>query len=198
MTSGWPTSRRHDSIGDRLCARRHGHPRAISRAIRVPRGIVDRSIAGAFLHDPQLIEHDGLRPEQGDDRLDDGEINHLTAAPSSVALVQAGEDRRGRGQRCNSICQPERRQRRRAVGLACDVGKAAHRFRQGPETRPLGIRAELPESCDAGDDDAGVHFEESTRSEIPTLQRARAEVLDEHVGPLDQSKKQVLAFHRLS
>ena len=74
--------------------------------------------------------------------------------PVRVAGGQGEVDRvRGR-QRGDRVGQPERRQRRRAVGLAGGGGEAAHRLGERAEAGPAGVRAELAEPADPGQDQA--------------------------------------------
>lgn len=69
-------------------ARRGGgqrDPAPVARAIGVAWRIVDRAVAVALLDDAELIEDDRLRPEDGEDRLIDGEVYELAfSAPSNV------------------------------------------------------------------------------------------------------------------
>ena len=59
MTSGCPTSRITRSAIDWLLVE-IGHPFVVARAIGIARRIVGRPIAGALLHDAQLIEDGDL------------------------------------------------------------------------------------------------------------------------------------------
>src|SRR5205085_315086 len=83
--------------------------------------------------------------------------------------------------------------RRRLVRKAVDVAHPAHRFGDGGETGALGVRAGLPVAGDARDHEPRVDLPEALRPEVPLLERAGTEVLDEDVAVLDQLEQQLLA-----
>ncbi len=85
------------------------------------------------------------------------------------------------------VGERDRRQERAPVGLAVDGGEPAHRLGQGREPGTAGVGAVLPEAGHAQDDEPGVAADEVVRREAEPLERAGAEVLDEHVGAVDEA-----------
>ena len=147
----------------------------------------------ALLHDAELVERRDLGAEQHQDRLDDGHVDDLAGAGRHGA-VQGGGDGEARRQCGDAVGEPERRQRRRTVGLAGEGGESAHRLGDRPEAGPLGVRAGLSERSDPGDDESRVGGEQRVGTEAPALERARAEVLDQHVAARDQAQQHVGAL----
>ena len=97
-------------------------------------------------------------------------------------------DHRGErpGQRRHLVGEGDRWEQRTAVGLAAQRGESAHRLGEGGEAGALGVRAVLAESGDAQDDEPGVRRQQRVRCQVEGLQLARAHVLDEHVGGVEQ------------
>ena len=94
----------------------------------------------------------------------------------------------------HAVGEPERRQRRRPVGLARLVREAAHRLGQRPERAPLRVRAGLAEAGHAQHDEPGVELVQPVGPEPPALHHAGPEVLDQHVGVRDEALEQLAAL----
>ena len=122
----------------------------------------------------------------------DGGIHHLPAA-GALARVQRHHRAEGRERRGQRVTERHAGPRRRPVGVAGDVPDTAHRLADGAESGPRRVRPGLAEPGHPGDDQAGVDLPEPFRGEAPALQRARPEVLQQHVGPGREAADQILA-----
>lgn len=72
--------------------------------------------------------------------------------------------------------------------------QAGHGLGEGPEARLGGVRAVLAVGGDSQDDERRVGCTQVAGGEVPALERAWAEVLDEDVELGDPASQQVLAF----
>ena len=132
------------------------------------------------------------RFHQGEHGFVDGGIDHLAAA-GALARVQRHQRAEGRERRGQRVTQRHAGPGRRPVGVAGDVPDAAHRLADGAEPGPRRVRPGLAEPGHPGDDQARVDLPEPVRAEAPALQRARPEVLQQHVGPFGEPADQILA-----
>ncbi len=82
--------------------------------------------------------------------------------------------------------------RGRQIGIADDAAPAAHRLANAAESRPRRIGTRLAVTRHAHDDQPGVGLAEFGRVEVPFLERAGAEILDQYVGLGDQLARQLL------
>ena len=100
------------------------------------------------------------------------------------------------GERAGQIVGDRRgaRRHRRPVGVAGQVGEAAHRRRDAAEPRPLAVRARLAEGRDAHHHQPRVHRAQLVPAEPPPFHRARAEVLGQHVRAAGQPLDERLAI----
>jgi crotonobetainyl-CoA:carnitine CoA-transferase CaiB-like acyl-CoA transferase len=95
------------------------------------------------------------------------------------------------------LLRRDRRQRRRAVGLARGVGERGHRLGHGAEPGPVGVRPGLAVAGHPQHHQSGVLGQQHRRGIEPQpLQRAGPEVLDQHVGLPHQGAFAVLAALR--
>ncbi len=131
--------------------------------------------------------------EQHQDRFDDRHVDDLPVA-RRLGAAQRGGDGEARRQGGDAVGETERRQRRRTVGLAGERGEPAHRLGDGSEAGPPGVRAGLAERRHPGDHQRRVGGVELLGPEAPAFQRARAEVLDQHVGACRQPQQQRRPF----
>ena len=76
------------ALGNRLRTGRDRDPFALFGPVGVTRGIVDRPIARPSLDNAELIKHCRLRAEHRQDRLDNGEVDDLTAVVTRVPVIQ--------------------------------------------------------------------------------------------------------------
>ena len=90
--------------------------------------------------------------------------------------ADAGE---GRGQR---VADRDADARRRRDRVADDVAQAAHRLADRAEAGAARVGPGLPVAGDADHDEARVGGGELLPAEVPFLERARAEILDQEVG----------------
>src|SRR4030095_8838408 len=84
--------------------------------------------------------------------------------------------------------------RRRPVRRAGDVAQPAHRFANDAETRALMVRTGLSVTGDANHDQSGVDRGERRVIEAPSLERARAEILDDDVGAPGERSRDCLSL----
>ena len=185
----------HDPLGDALRAGRHRDPAAVLGEVGVARRVVGRPVAGALLDLLEGVPDRRLWPEQGQDRLDDGEVDDL-ASPRGLPRAKGRHRGEGGGQGGDAVGEAERRQGRGTVRLPRDRGEPAHRLGKGAESRTTGVRADLAEPGDAGQDETRVVRRELRVAQAPALERAGAEVLDDDVGVGDETAEHVLALGR--
>ncbi len=133
-------------------------------------------------HDLELVERARAGAQDRQQRLDQRDVDHLAVAAVTRTVVEREQHGDRPGQAGHAVGQPERRQRRRAVGLAGLVREAGHRLGERPECPPGGVRPELAEAGHAQDHQRRVDLVQAVRAEAPLLQHARAEVLDQDVS----------------
>ena len=181
-----PADQPHHPLGDALRAGGHRHPPPVGAPVRVARRVVRRAVAQPGLDVAELVVPGDLRAEHRHDGLDDGQVDDLARRRCAPAPRRASITRVRRGERGDRVGQPERGQRRRAVRLTGAGGEPAHRLGERAEAGPPGVRADLAEPGDPGDHQPRVDRVQLGRPEPPALQRARPEVLDQHVGVGEQ------------
>ena len=115
--------------------------------------------------------------------------SRLTSTTWPTPAVQGDHRGERRGEPGDLVGEGDRRQQRLAVGLAVDRGEPGHRLGDRGEPRPLGVRAVLAEAGDPRDDEARVAGEQHVGPEPEPLERAGPEVLDEHVGVVDEAQQ---------
>ena len=93
-----------------------------------------RAVAGARLELTEEVVLSELRAEQGEQRLDEREIDDLPPS-GRFARPQRGQDGECGRERGHAVGQRERREERRPVGLAVQRREAAHRLCERPEAR---------------------------------------------------------------
>ena len=149
---------------------------------------VDSAIAaaGPTLDLAQLVVDQGLRAQQPEERLVDGQVHDLPGRGVDVAVPQREHRRERTEHRGHAVAESEGRQRGRAVGMAVDVSEPAHRFGDRAEAGAWTKRARLPVARAAHDDQSRVDRVQHVRTQPPTLERAWPEGLDEHVSVPDQ------------
>ena len=184
----------HDPLGDRLGARRQSEPVPVARLVGVAgRGPIGAA-AGPALDLPELVVDERLGAEQPEQRLVDREVDDLAGRAVHVPMPQGEHRPEGPEQRRHAVAERERRQRRRSVRLAVDVGEAADRLRDRAEPRARAHRAGLAVPRAAHDDEPGIDRVEDVRPEAPALERARPERFDEDVGIADELLQELSAL----
>jgi hypothetical protein len=144
--------------------------------------------------DAELVVDGRAGPEDAQQRLQQGEVDHLAPPVAEIAVVERGQHRVRPGDARDAVGEAERRQRGRAVLLAGLVGEPAHRLHQRAERAALLVRPVLAEAGDAQHHQPRVALQQDVRAEPPLLQHAGAEVLDEHVGVGGELAQQLLAL----
>ena len=88
-----------------------------------------------------------------------------------------------------SSAKRDRREQRRPLGLAVDGGQARHGLGQRGEARGgTAYGTVLAEAGDPGDDQVGVAGQEDVGAETEAFEGAGPEVLDQHIGPVEQGQ----------
>ena len=122
------------------------------------------------------------------------DVDHLALAAVHLAVVERGEDADRAVQRGQRVADRDAAAHRHAARLAGEVAQAAHRLADRAEARQVAVRPGLPVARDAQHHEAGVQLRQGLVAHAPAFERAGAEVLDQHVGLLDQLACDVLAL----
>ena len=181
-----PPHQAHGPLRGGLAGARQAEPDSVPALVQVAGRGERRPVAGAALDQAELVIDGALRSEHAEEGFVDRQVDLLADTPALVAPVQGGHDREGGGHGGHAVGQGERRQGGRAVGVAVDVGEARHRLGQGAEPGPVAIGPGLAEAGDPGHHQPGVALMQGLPSQSPPLQCPRPEVLDEHVGTVEQ------------
>jgi hypothetical protein len=108
--------------------------------------------------------------------------------------VERGE-RTLRGEHaCQAVAQRQRKPRGRTAGKAVHVAQSAGRLRDRGVTRLARLRAGLSIPGHAHQDDPSIAFAQHVVTEVPLLQGAGPEVLDDDVGLLDEVEEELAAL----
>ena len=179
--------RRRRRRGARARASRPTRPRSRSRpsgrrrTVRAARhGVRDAGAEARLV----VVEVRGRRRQRRhhlQHRLEQVDVDDLTLT-RAVAVAQRDHHRERARERGDLVGERDRREQRRAVGLAVDRGEAAHRLRHRREPRTRRVRTVLAEAGDAQDHEPGVARVQHVGTEAEPLERAGPEVLDQHVG----------------
>ena len=129
----------------------------------------------------ELVVPGDLRAEHGHDRLDDGEVDDLARA-GALARAQRQHHARTPPRARDTVGQPERRQGRRAVGLAGDAANPLIASARVPKPGRPAYGPIWPKPVIRAITSRGLTRVQLGRAEPPALQGAGAEVLDQHVG----------------
>ena len=165
---------------------------AVARRIDVRRRDVRQDRAGALADVAGLVV-------LGDERLhhaEHGLVDRASRPPgrarcfsrwcSAEQRADAGE---GRGQR---VADRDADARRRRDRVADHVAQAAHRLADRAETGAPGVGPGLPVARDAHHDEPRVGGGELLVAEVPLLERAGPEILDQDVGLRDELEQESL------
>ena len=130
----------------------------------------------------------GLEVHEADHRLEERRVHPLTPT-GAVACDQRGEhalrqDRAGRG-----VGDRDPHARRTGARRTGDAHHAAEALCDLIDARAIRVRAVLTESGDARVDEARVHGPERVGIDAEPVLHGGAEVLDEHVGLLDEAEE---------
>ncbi len=137
----------------------------------------------------QLIDRrfGGDKREQ---RVEQRQVDDLAAAATPLDLPQRDHHRKGAVEAGDHIGERGRRQGRLAVGKAGARGIARHALDQRAEAGPVAIGAVLPPARDAHDDEGGIATVQDLGAKPHRLERARAEILDQHLRAGEQIAQQ--------
>jgi len=113
------------------------------------------------------------------------------------ALDDRPQDADRRVEACRRITDARLDPHRRPIGRAGEAHHTAHRLGDHLEALVVGVRPLAAEAFDGRGDDARVDLRERVVAEPEALHRARAEVLDDHVGRLRQRLEHLAAARRL-
>src|SRR5258708_39032936 len=83
---------------------------------------------------------------------------------------------------------------RRAVRLADEIRKAAHRFGDAAKARAIFVWAGLAETGDTKQNNAGIDAPNHVRTDAPFLKRSRTVVFHDHVRAFDELFKNFRAL----
>ncbi len=168
-------------------------PLAVLRAVDVRGRDLGQERARRLAHEADLVVLDDQRLGHGEAGVGDRRVDDLARRAARVARVERHQDpleRRLRGER---VAERDARARRRLVGVAVDVAEAGDRLAARGEARAVAVAAALAVARDARVDAARIDGVHLLGAEVPALHRARAEVLDDHVGARAQLGRDLLA-----
>ena len=132
------------------------------------------------------LAHEALGPDEGDRRVEHGEVQVLALA-RPFAREQRRGDRLRRGQ-AGHLVRDDRPHHLRLAGapVGLDVGEARQRLDDRVVHALLGVRSFLPEAADRHVDQARVQLAQALGAQPQLVDDAGPEVLDEDVGRADQ------------
>ena len=116
---------------------------------------------------------------------------HVLAAAGGMALLQRRQDADGHVHAGAGIADGRIDEGRRILGEAGDAHRAAHGLRDRLEALEAAVGAVGAEALDGRVDQARVDLGELLVAEAQPVQRARAEVLDQHVRLADHLLEQL-------
>ena len=122
----------------------------------------------------------------------DRSITWPAPSPTSTA-AQRGQGGGRAIETGEGVGHGEGRQDRRPVGKPIHRGKAAHRLDQRAEARLVAIGTGLTPARDPDHHQLRIAPEQHVRAEPHALERARPEILDQHLRGLDQRQQQLAA-----
>ena len=156
------------------------------------RHVLAQLIAGALGHAIALMlaQRDADEVEHG---VLHGHLDVLASA-GGVALVDGGQDGDGHVHAGAAVADRRPVVGRRAVRKPRHAHGAAHGLRDGLEALEVGVGAVGAEALDGGIDQPRIDFLQLLPAKPHPVERARSEILDQHVGAGDQFAEQLLAL----
>jgi hypothetical protein len=144
---------------------------------------VPRTACGspAALDDPEPVHDRPLGAEHPEERLEEGEVDHL-ARSAGITVVKGHQDHHRARERRHAVSERQWRKRRRSVGLAGDRREAPHRLRERAEPGPSAVRPRLPIPRRPEQDQIRVTVRQTVVAKLPALERPRPEALDHDIG----------------
>ena len=188
-----PLDGTHQALERRGRGRRQRDVAAVLRRVDIARGDEGELVAHALGDLPEAVVEDHLLADEREQRLVDGEVDDL-APPVALHVALVERDHRGVGaeNRGERVAEPHRRERGRVLGKAVQMRPAGERLGQRPEAGLVAQRPVLAPAGDAHHDQAGVLGRQLLVAEVPALERAGPEVLDQDVGVTDEALQDLL------
>ncbi len=150
-----------------------------------------RALRPADDAEPVVLRHGAL--EHRERGLHQRDVHHLPEpAAQRVSPVERRQDPLRREHPREGVAERDVHPRRGLAGEAVDVPDPAHRLRHGREARALRVRAGLPVTGDAREDEPRVDLAQPLVAEVPLLERPGPEVLHQHVRVLREPEQQRL------
>ena len=168
-------------LGHGLGGRRDGDPTAVAGGVDVARRGALGGAAHALADLARELVDGGLGTEDREDRLQQADVDHLTAAAVDLDVAHRDDGGHGAGEPGDHVGHGQGRQDRLAIVEAVARGEARHGLDQRAEARPLGVGSRLPEPRDPHDDQLGIALVQLIGADAELLEIAIAEALDQHV-----------------
>ncbi len=140
----------------------------------------------------QLVVGQGGGLDEAGQRLDEVDVDQLAAAAVHVAVVEGHHHGVGGRQGGHTVGQHERRQGRWPVGLAGQVGEAAHGLGQGAEAGAVALRSAPAVPAHVEHHQLRMALVHRLVVDPPAGHGARPVVDDQHVAHLEQPVEEVL------
>ena len=188
-----PAEGAHQALEDAVAVAGDQDP-AIAAGIGIARGDAGQRTAGGMADRTEgaVLRQQALHAVEH--RLVERHVHHLPVPAVAIALAQGRQHADGAVKRGERIADAHAHAHGHPPRLAGQVPQPAHGFADHAEPRPIPVRAGLAVAGDAQHDQARIDRRQRLVSQPPALQRARAEVLDQHVRVPDQPAHDVLSF----
>ena len=138
-----PADLDQDTLGHALGRGRETDPVAVPGLVDVARGCIGRATAAPHLHLAGELVVRGLRPQHGEQRIEQRQVERLALAAVHFDLAQRHHDGAIAVQRGHGVGEIHRRQHRLAVLEAVHRGEAAIALDQRAEARLMAEAAVL-------------------------------------------------------
>ena len=184
----------HQALEDAVAVAGDQHHGVVGAAVGVARRDPRQRAAGGPAHRAEGAVLGDQALHHVEHGLVQRDVDHLAAPAVGLAVVQRGQHADGAVQRGQRVTDADAAAHRHAPGLAGEVAQAAHGLADRAEAGQVAVGPGLPVAADAQHDQARVVARELLVGHAPALERAGAEVLDQHVGLGDQAPGDVLAL----
>ena len=157
-------------------------------------GDARHDVAGALADETEHVEFRNHAFHHGEDRLVEGDVDHLTLSAVDLAVSQRHQRADHAPQGGDRVADGNPGANRRAVLEAGNVAQSAHRLADRAEARLVLVGAGLAEARQAHHHQARVQRVEDIPAQAELFQYAGAEVLDQDVGIAEQAFQDRLAL----
>lgn len=181
-------------FGHRLRGRRHAHPLPVPGAVGVARRRGRRAAARARTQFAAGAMARRLRTHEREERLEEREIYHLTAAAAHFDVPQRQQHGIRAVRPGRAVRKLHRRQHGFAVLEAVERGEAGHALGERAEARLMPVGTGLSPSGDAHDDELRIARVQHLGRKPHLLQRPGPEVLDENLRGFREPQEQLPRF----